>query len=317
VGTLNKRQPELNITEQDILCVKIAGLCHDLGHGPFSHLFDSLFIPRVRQDRQWRHEDASVQMFDHLIESNDLKPEFEKHGLKVRDLVFIKEQIAGPRKTNDQDWPYMGRDQSKSFLYEIVANKRNGIDVDKWDYFARDCYCLGITNNFDHRRFMKFARVLSHGDCLEICTRDKEAGNLYDMFHTRNALHRRAYQHKTSNVIELMITEALVEANDYLLIPGEKKSMKKMSEAIDDMVAYTQLTDNIYQRILFSVEEKLEVAKGILQQIERRDLYKCVAQSQAPSTRFSKVCYCDIFAVSMVGLLPLLFRKMRPMQPRR
>jgi HD superfamily phosphohydrolase len=64
--------------------------------------------------------------------------------------------------------------------------------------------------------------------------------------------------------------------------------MKKMSEAIDDMVAYTQLTDNIYQRILFSVEEKLEVAKGILQQIERRDLYKCVAQSQAPSTRFSK-----------------------------
>ena len=64
-------------------------------------------------------------------------------------------------------WPYKGRDKSKGFLYEvnkrdsllqqdslffkIVANKRNGIDVDKWDYFARDCHCLGIPNNFDHR----------------------------------------------------------------------------------------------------------------------------------------------------------------------
>jgi len=34
-------------------------------------------------------------------------------------------------------WTYKGRAEDKSFLYEIVANKQNGIDVDKWDYFAR------------------------------------------------------------------------------------------------------------------------------------------------------------------------------------
>lgn len=39
-----------------------------------------------------------------------------------------------------------GRGVSKRFLYDIVANGRNGMDVDKWDFFARDCLHLGLLN---------------------------------------------------------------------------------------------------------------------------------------------------------------------------
>ncbi|XP_060794597.1 deoxynucleoside triphosphate triphosphohydrolase SAMHD1 [Neoarius graeffei] len=286
VQALNERQPELLITKQDILCVQIAGLCHDLGHGPFSHMFDGMFIPRVRPNFKWKHEEASAQMFDHLVKVNKLEDMMEQYGLSLpNDLLFIKEQIAGPRDsvTSPKMWPYKGRSEEKSFLYEIVANKRTGIDVDKWDYFARDCYHLGIQNNSDYRRFLKFARVCDVKGKKHICTRDKEVGDLYDMFHTRNCLHRRAYQHKVGNIIEVMITEALEKADPYIKIRGSSGKMYRMSEAIEDMEAYTKLTDHIFEQILYSSDPALSEAQDILQNILCRRLYKCVGQTTPDS----------------------------------
>ena len=55
IESLHREQSELNITDSDILCIKLAALCHDLGHGPFSHLFDKLFIPKVtRKQEKWK-----------------------------------------------------------------------------------------------------------------------------------------------------------------------------------------------------------------------------------------------------------------------
>ncbi|XP_034063432.1 deoxynucleoside triphosphate triphosphohydrolase SAMHD1 [Gymnodraco acuticeps] len=285
VEALNERQPELLISRRDILCVQIAGLCHDLGHGPFSHMFDSKFIPTARPGISWKHEKASLSMFDYLVKDNGLKPVMEQHGLVLpEDLDFIKEQIAGPPNSvsvQDKKWPYKGRPEDKSFLYEIVANKRNGIDVDKWDYFARDCYHLGIKNNFDHGRFIKFARVCEVDGQKHICTRDKEVGNLYDMFHTRNCLHRRAYQHKVGNIIETMITEAFLKADKHIQIEGSEGRKFTLSTAIDDMEAYTKLTDHVFERILHSSSPELAESRQILRNIVCRRLYKCLGQTQA------------------------------------
>ncbi|XP_032897689.1 deoxynucleoside triphosphate triphosphohydrolase SAMHD1-like isoform X2 [Amblyraja radiata] len=293
VKALCGRQPELQINHRDILCVQIAGLCHDLGHGPFSHLFDGKFIPQRRKNK-WKHEDASLDMFDHLINTNGLEVVLLSYGLVLpEDVKFIKEQIQGrPIEGNgagdgSEAWLYKGRTREKGFLYEIVANKRSGIDVDKWDYFARDCHHLGIRNNFDFERFLKFARVCEVGKMKRICTRDKEVGDLYNMFHTRNTLHRRAYQHRVVNIIESMITEALVLADPHIQIVGKNKRICKISESIDDMEAYTKLTDNIFEQILNSSEPEpdLQKAREILNNILCRKLYKWIGETQpAPGT---------------------------------
>ncbi|XP_035404022.1 deoxynucleoside triphosphate triphosphohydrolase SAMHD1 isoform X1 [Cygnus atratus] len=283
VRALKERQPELDITQRDILCVEIAGLCHDLGHGPFSHMFDGRFIPLAREGSKWKHETASVEMFEHLITSNRLEEVMKSYGLVLEeDMTFIKEQIGGPIDENisEKSWPYRGRQKEKSFLYEIVANKKNGIDVDKWDYFARDCHHLGIQNNFDYRRLIKFTRVCEVENQKHICARDKEVGNLYDMFHTRNCLHRRAYQHKIGNIIEIMITEAFQKADRFFEIEGSKGKLYRISTAMEDMEAYTKLTDNIYLEILHSSRPELNEAREILRKIERRELYKFLGETQ-------------------------------------
>ncbi|XP_065317589.1 deoxynucleoside triphosphate triphosphohydrolase SAMHD1-like isoform X2 [Gordionus sp. m RMFG-2023] len=317
---LQTKQPELNITEIDILCIEIAGLCHDLGHGPFSHLFDRLFLRYMNPESTWTHEKGSIDMLRHIHNKHEeLKENFCKFGIEGRNFLFILELIAGPlcelmgesdtfkchkidknqstreskriKRSNsisfnhcvnplhENGWKYLGRDKEKSFLYEIVANHKTGVDVDKWDYFARDCHHLGIKNSFDHNRLLKFTRVINDDDgFLTICFRDKEAKNLYDMFHTRDTLHRKAYKHRVSNIIELMITEALALANDYIFYPGIGGQKLKMTEAINDMVAYTHLTDFVYYQILNSDNPNILEAKKILERIENRKLYKYIGR---------------------------------------
>uniref|UniRef100_A0A3B3QSE1 HD domain-containing protein n=1 Tax=Paramormyrops kingsleyae TaxID=1676925 RepID=A0A3B3QSE1_9TELE len=195
-----------------------------------------------------------------------------KIGLKIKESVGLI-------------WKYKGRPESKSFLYDIVANERNSIDVDKMDYFARDCHHLGIRNNFDFERFLMFARVCVVDGKKQICTRDKEAHNLYEMFHTRHRLHREAYKHRVVHIIQAMISEAFQKADKYIQISGSDGQMFNLSTAIDDMEAYTKLTDYVFDRILYSKCNNLADAQTILKKIVDRELYKCVDEIRHLTTK--------------------------------
>ena len=80
--------------------------------------------------------------------------------------------------------------------------------------------------------------------------------------------------------------------------------MRKMSECIDDMEAYTRLTDNIFHQILYSTEPELQEARDILHNIECRKLYKCIGQTrpQDKNKKFQSVNHLQDMLPCISGL---------------
>lgn len=187
-------QPELLIDERVRNCVRIAGLCHDIGHGPFSHVFDNLFMKTVAPEAKFKHEEMSVKLIDFMVDNNNI-------DIAAEDVSLIQDLIVASDRP-----PRSGED---AFVYEIVANGKTGIDVDKFDYLARDTFNLGIKSSYDYTRLMEFSRVING----EICYHAKEVFSVYEMFHTRYSLFKQIYQHRAAKAIEFMVTDVLVEAD--------------------------------------------------------------------------------------------------------
>jgi HD superfamily phosphohydrolase len=57
---------------------------------------------------------------------------------------------------------------------------------------------------------------------LTLAFKESEAWNIYELFHARYTLHKRAYQHRTANCIEGMLCEVLATANEHITLSGAR-----------------------------------------------------------------------------------------------
>ena len=273
ITILKEKHPKL-VTDMDVLCIKIAGLCHDMGHGPFSHVFDNQYRKLVAPQSKWTHEEQSCKMFDYMIEENKTVREvFETEKIGEKERNFVKDLIIGKDPLKCEDGSIKETDGKKHcFLYEIVSNARSGIDCDKFDYLMRDSYHIGWKCNFDYMRYFKTSDIVPHNNNLHIGVRDKEQFALYELSQLRYALHQQVYQHKTTKAIEAMICDALKFVD---------KKMK-IFESINNPAAFTYLTDGIIDEIArtkskdnitFSDSKEMERAKQVINRIHTRNLY--------------------------------------------
>ncbi|XP_027357843.1 deoxynucleoside triphosphate triphosphohydrolase SAMHD1 homolog isoform X2 [Abrus precatorius] len=262
---------ELGIDRFDIQTVKLAGLMHDVGHGPFSHLFEREFLPQVISGSHWSHEQMSVNMVDYIVDEHciDVDPQMIR---RVKEMILASSESALPRSSSE-----------KSFLYDIVANGRNGIDVDKFDYISRDCRACGLGCNFEFQRLLETMRVVDD----EICYRSKDYLTIHKLFATRADLYRTVYTHPKVKAIELMVVDALVHANNYL----------EISSHIHNPSEYWKLDDTIVKTIETAPSQELKEARELILRIRRRNLYQFCNEYAVPKNmldNFKKVTAQDI-----------------------
>lgn len=103
---LRGKQPSLEIQDRDVYNVSIAGLCHDLGHGPFSHVFDNHFLRYINPHTEWTHEWASTRLLEHMVDrSQGDQEEKDPIDLEREDVRLICDLIEGETRGRSERKP--------------------------------------------------------------------------------------------------------------------------------------------------------------------------------------------------------------------
>eukprot|EP00775_Hariotina_reticulata_P012035 gene12035-12178_t len=237
---------------KNLTVLQLAGLCHDLGHGPFSHVFEKELLPKLYPGqpdvvKEWHHETMSNKIFDHITSesSNDIDL-MDLAGLTECDLALVKALMHG------SDNPAAAH-PSAPWLYDVVANKRNGIDVDKFDYLLRDSKMCGVTVPLDHERLMLLGRLDRNKE--QVIFKMTEYSNLaVGLFQSRAEMHRRVYTHQKVKSIEFMVCDALALAQEPL----------GLRDALSDISMYLKLDDTLLQRLQWLNPEDAPNPKDVI-----------------------------------------------------
>lgn len=239
---LMKEQPELKLKKEHFQAVVIAALCHDIGHGPYSHCFEEI---ANTFDRNWNHEDMSIKILNFIA---------DKYKIDVSSDVIEAASCYIAGKVFEK-YP--------KYLAEIVANHDNDIDIDKLDYLVRDINRSLNISIFEFKRLIYHCRVVEDRLAWKI----SEIQTIERMFFNRNNMHQKVYQHHTIQGIDCMIRDMIKEASDYNIDIGK---------AISDVEQYCKLDDRIFTLIL---DGKCGPdAQAIAKRISERKLYKLVGE---------------------------------------
>ena len=213
------------LSEEEIQIVRMAALLHDVGHGPFSHVFEHLLVKFLNKT----HED----MTRWIIQKSELRDIISGLGY---DADAIGKLAVGEL-----------RRRGKAFLDQII---QSAVDVDKLDFVVRDTYHTGAEYGYvDIFRLIHMLDVLGENLAVDVGA----LSALESFVFARLESFRSIYFHRVGRAAQIMLATAMEAAKDELGLVDFDSPEDYL--ALNDYTVWTKLKECKKSR---GIIEKLE-----------------------------------------------------------
>jgi len=212
-GALAVVAPEEALPSEGLVVetLRVAGLLHDVGHGPFAHFFDDRVLagfaapadPRRSAGKSLTHEDLSQ-----LIIERELGPLIA--GLRRAPGAVPERDAFAAGESIDPGWvsflvskPALA-DPSMPAWVRVLQPLLSGVfTVDNLDYVRRDAFFTGVRVGIDVERLRRYAYVSERG----LTVYEPGVPALEGFLGARLLLHQQVYFHRTVRAIDLDLAE--------------------------------------------------------------------------------------------------------------
>ena len=244
----------VELTEYDKVCVMLAGLLHDVGHGPFSHAFEHI--------TNHSHEEYTAKI---ILGNTELNAILRAVSEKLpQDIVSIIQH------THEND-----------ILNQIVSGQ---LDADRMDYLLRDSYFTATSyGQFDLERILRTMRVRKTNEGRKVIV-VKYTGihSVEDYIMARYQMYWQVYYHPVARSYEAVFIQLFNRLKDIfkvdkdyfedmkVLIPFLEKSEVSVEE-------YFKLDENSLLYCCSLIQDKEDnIAADLAKRLQNRNLFEYV-----------------------------------------
>jgi hypothetical protein len=188
--------------------LRMAGLLHDVGHGPFGHFFDEHFLKGFGVTHETLGAEIIRRELGPLlgrIRRNPNSALAENESLDAGQIAWLIQRPRGDDKETQPRW------------LALLRGLLSGIyTIDNMDFVLRDAFMTGYSPRaFDLARLWQYSFFSPQG----LTIHDRGVDALVRFMNTRAELFRNVYFHRTVRGIDLTLRDLFIDSRS-LIFPG-------------------------------------------------------------------------------------------------
>jgi HD superfamily phosphohydrolase len=272
------------INKESIQELRIASLLHDIGHGPFSHLFEEAL--KVTGNKN--HEGIGAEIIC-KTELSDILSGFGYSPKSISEISFGNSKVK--------------------FKNEIISGS---LSADLMDYLPRDGFFTGVEyGKVDYNRIINSFRVTENESlALDISS----FYSFESMMISRFEMFRAVYFHKTVRSAEVMLLHSILLSREALNL--SKLSLYDYLKLTDDSIfwkIYSSQHNKIAKEMISNYLER-KLLKCVYERfIRKRDNYTKLNRDKVEELRLKiarlaniddRKIFLDTYGISLVPLAP-------------